>query len=105
MSPDNSTLVLSWLPPSAPGNIISNYTVRIVLYSSGTIISQESTRTTSYTSTNLSEIIINYTLYLISYPLQLLDPGVPYIVSIIPVNSLGQGQFTTTAFFTQELSK
>ena len=58
MSPDDSTLVLSWLPPSAPGDVISNYTVRIVLYSSGTTISQENTMTTSYTATNLSETIL-----------------------------------------------
>ena len=57
MSPDDSTLVLSWLPPSEPGDVTSNYTVRIVLYSSGTTISQESTMTTSYTATKLSETV------------------------------------------------
>ena len=57
MSPDDSTLVLSWLPPATPGDVISNYTVRIILYSSGTTISQESTMTTSHTATNLSETL------------------------------------------------
>ena len=58
MSPDDSTLVLSWLPPSAPGDLISNYTVRIVLYSSGTRISHENTTSTSYAVFNLGEMIV-----------------------------------------------
>ena len=54
ISQDNSTMVLSWLPPATPGDIGLSYTVRIVFYSSGaTNISENTVITTFYTATNL----------------------------------------------------
>ena len=54
VSPDSSTLVLTWQPPASPNGDILHYTVRVILHSNGERISQENTNTTTYTATDLS---------------------------------------------------
>lgn len=117
-SPESTTLVLNWLPPSSPNGDILNYTVRITLYSIGERISEENTTAISYTASNLSESYLSCSrvvlLYISShtgvqhsnvpdYNDYFAGPGVPYNVSVIPVNFAGEGSISTSTYFTQEL--
>ena len=102
-SPDNSTLVISWRPPSTPnGNIIS-YTVRIENLRDGTTlrdIADLNAVTTSLTEDGLSNVISGLRF---NIGVHFLVPGVPYRVSFIAVNRAGQGNITVLTNFTKEL--
>ena len=53
-SPDNSTLLLEWMPPTTPNGVVLNYVVKIILISNGEIILEESISDTSYSASRLS---------------------------------------------------
>ena len=102
-SPDGSTLVLNWQPPDSPNGDILNYTVRITRHSDGVRISEQNVSNTTFTETNLSELDlpdnINSSVKCVS------GEGVPYNVSITPVNLAGPGIVNSVTLFTRELSK
>ncbi len=56
-TPDNTTLVLNWLPPDPTNGDILNYTVRVTLNASNDVtIVEENVTATSFTATNLSKL-------------------------------------------------
>ena len=62
-SPDNSTFVISWRPPTTPnGNIIS-YTVRIENLRDGTTLMNHNAVTTNLTEYDLGTILLLFIIY------------------------------------------
>ena len=106
-TPDNTTLILSWQPPEPTNGDILSYTVRISLDISNNIIiiGEWSVMPTSFTASSLSKPDHYSILFTTMMAVFLAVPGVPYDVSIIPMNLAGQGDFSTMTFFTLELSK
>ncbi len=104
-SPDGSTLVLNWQPPDSPNGDILYYTVRISRHSDRVRISEKNILVTKYTATNLSESDLYLVLIISTLQLNISVEGVPYNVSITPVNLAGPGSINSVTLFTRELSK
>lgn len=100
---DNRTLVLNWQPPAPTNGDILTYTVRISFYGNDDVVSEENVTRPTYTATNLSKIT---GMYITMRGIVIFaDPGVPYTISITPVNLAGQGEILSEAYFTQELGE
>ncbi len=102
-SPDGFTLVLNWQPPDSPNGDILNYIVRITQQSDGVRISEQDVRNITFTATNLSEFDLSDNIT--SSAKCVSGEGVPYNVSITPVNLAGPGIVKRVTLFTKELSK
>ncbi len=104
-SPDGSTLILNWQPPDSPNGDILNYTVRVTRYSDGVRISEQNVIDTTFTATSLSESDLYFadTHDILFYTIT--GEGVPYNVSITPVNLGGPGSINSVILFTRQLSK
>ena len=96
-TPDSSTLVLTWKPPDPTNGKIIYYIVRFTSHGKNTM--EKNVTDTNSTAINLGKHY-NY-CRLLSF--LFIDSGVPYKVSIIPVNLAGEGDILTKTYFTQEL--
>ena len=104
----NMTLVLNWHPPDPTNGDILYYLVKITLnINNGIIITEERVMDTAFLATSLGKPKFTIAKSKINdvYLTGLIGPGVPYDVSIIPVNSVGQGDILTNTYFIQELGK
>ena len=59
-SPDDSTLILEWIPPASPNGIVLNYIVIILLFGSGQSILEANTMSTAFTASGLSKLTMMY---------------------------------------------
>ena len=105
MVANNSTLVLNWGAPISPNGNIMFYTVRIFHYGNESKVDESNTTTTNYTGFDLSKTKSLTSIVILPNVLRILEPGVPYIVSIVPVNLAGAGNSSTTTHFTEELGE
>ena len=62
-SPDDSTLILEWIPPVSSNGIVLNYTVKILSFGSGQNILEANTTSTAFTASGLSKLTM-MSLYL-----------------------------------------
>ena len=107
-SVNDTTLLISWGEPVIPNGNILSYSITITDLRDDSIVRRATEESTSFMATNLGELItilsfIDTTKFFNVSVLRIVEPGVPYNVSIAAVNRAGMGEVSAMITFTREL--